>query len=146
MAEYKELSNDQIRSVVIEKLRRFPLFDELAGFIDVVKDENGIVDVSCREKRGKLGRITHFDLELQGESCHILEIGLEKLRRNKENTGRLYSTCEAIARSLGCEEITRVPCGHFPDGERIENYLEKIGYEELGREEFYGILVMAKTL
>lgn len=75
---------------------------------------------------------THFDLNIIGATCYLLQIELRDCDRGLGHGAELYQAIERIATILGCTVIEQTPSGHTATGETRSDYLARRGYQIAG--------------
>lgn len=131
MMEYSVLSEDEIKKKVLGKLVSFQLFNPNTDSVNVVKRDGDIVHIAYRTFDKTPIETTHFDLQLQGETCYLVEIELEKSKRGRGIGRNMYILCEEIAKSLGCKILRQTASGTAFDGRTRKSYLEDLGYTSI---------------
>lgn len=72
---------------------------------------------------------SHLDLQLIGETCYVLGVGLAPEYRGLGQGAQLYLAAEAIAKRAGCRRICMTPSGWTVRGETRADYVvRKLGY------------------
>jgi len=118
----------------------FPLFDD-AHSVDAVRISDGKSWIGYRTVKGIPRGSTHFDLNIEGDICHLLFVEVEKTERGRENGRALYSVIERVAKELECGRVRQTPSGWTPDGKSRKEYLKGLGYAEVdGSEEVEKVL------
>lgn len=74
-------------------------------------------------------RSSGFSLQVDGDVCYLLTIGIVSSRRGQGLGLLLYRIIEEIALEFGCTRIQQMPSGWTPSGETRGSWLvRKLGY------------------
>ncbi len=123
-------------------LKRFPFYH--AGHnVTIAKTElvPDAITVSYRTAKGNHHNTTHLSLQVQGDICYIVGIGLEPLYRGTGLGEEFYGIAENIARQAGCKRVVMTPSGHTVTGEDRREYVKrKLGYTEINDVEVEKVL------
>ncbi|MBS3051255.1 MAG: GNAT family N-acetyltransferase [Candidatus Aenigmarchaeota archaeon] len=74
---------------------------------------------------------THFDLQVEGDTCYLVEIGLNSELRGVGLGEELYTIAESIARQAGCNRIVMHASGTTITGNTRKEYAMERGYREI---------------
>ena len=74
---------------------------------------------------------THFELQVDNDSCYLLEIEVEEGQRGKGIGKELYGIVENVARKCGCRRVVMTASGNTVTGKTRKEYAEGLGYREI---------------
>ena len=75
---------------------------------------------------------THLDLNIEGNICFLLSIGLDQEERGKGHGRALYKAVEEFATIIGCSSVQMTASGQTKTGETRKEYMLRLGYTPLG--------------
>ena len=132
------MEDKQVSDLLKECLsRRFPLYrdDHTISARPIVLNRTW---VGYRTTKANIPfGTTHFDLNLEGETCYLLDIELQKDSRGKGNGRDLYATIEEFALLVGSPWVQTTPSGWTPAGKTRRDYMRKLGYTDVNEFEVH---------
>ena len=76
----------------------------------------------------QLSGTTHFDIQLIGYICYLLNIELEESLRGKGAGWTLYESIHQFSRNAGYKNVRQTASGWTPQGKTRKQYLLERGY------------------
>ena len=117
------------------RLPRWPVWkpDDRLRFTTIDGVGNGVIFYRTSPRFDHI-HSTHFDLNVVGDECFLVSIGLNEELRGKGLGSALYTLIEDAARDGGCVRLRQTPSGWTPLGEPRMAYILRRGYERAGVE------------
>ena len=120
--------------LLLHYLKQFPLFEERHRLL-THKDNDSLLIMYRTAETPLPDGTTHFDLELAGDTCHLIYLERDKSLRGKGYGRLLYGIVEHFCRAYGCRSIRLTPS----DVERHE-YWFCLGFRETDEGELEKVL------
>ncbi|MBT3866247.1 GNAT family N-acetyltransferase [Candidatus Woesearchaeota archaeon] len=83
---------------------------------------------------------THLDINLCGDTCFLVSIGLERDKRGQGFGRNLYSAVEEFAKLAGSKSVRMTASGWTPSGKTRQDYMVGLGYTAIGNMEVQKVL------